>query len=287
MNNRFIANTVNAAVQNLLHHFDTLGNSFNDYSQADFFSKKKQTVRKAHNRYHQSKEASEFLFGFRSFCQKENYNEYETGRYLYNLCATSDFKGIAANPAECTALAIYIALKGRNLDQINRALVIDKGALIRKKVLHQFVIIGEVAGDNTSAEFPLCDVGNYLKNNLLPQSEPPWALDAAFNLACSLEQYPEKLGTAISLCTEVDSVFEKIRPPIAEVLGWTKDQTRILGSERAARVESLYQVGPEIPPMAFYNLVFGGNLLTQIVTPQSTRVNLSKNDGTLNSNDLF
>ena len=127
----------------------------------------------------------------------------------------------------------------------------------------------------------------FLESNLSAGIDRPWAIDATFNLACPLSEYPTLLGNAITLMTREDSVFEKVRPPIATVLGWTENNIRVLGSATGNKLKNLYQMSDCMQPLAFYNLVFNGKLLLMLVTQQSPRLEITKNDGCIGSSTLF
>ena len=290
MNNESIAKSVNTEIQLRLRAFGNMQSSFNVYADADFLSKNPSLVLKAHEAYVGSKAAADYLFAFRKFCKERGYNEYETGRYLFNLCFTKDFNSLYANPSECTAMAIYLALrKGHStLDQVSHALVIDhhyKRHLT--KVLHQFAVVGEVPAKNEDIKVPLRKVGTFLHNRLPAQIDQPWAIDATFNLTCPLSEYPTLLGSAISMMTKEDSVFEKVRPPIATVMGWTEKNIKVLGGATEKKLKDRYQIANSMQPMAFYNSVFNAELLLMLVTQRSTRLDISENDGAIGSSTLF
>ena len=290
MNNEYIAKTVNTEIQLRLRAFGNMQSSFNVYADADFLSKEPSQVIKAHEAYVGSKAAADYLFAFRKFCQAQNYNEYETGRYLFNQCYTKDFHSLYANPAECAAMAIYLALrKGRStLDQVTHALVVEHHYERHlTKVLHQFAVVGEVPAHEEDIKVPLRRVGTFLHNRLPAQIDRPWAIDPTFNLVCPLSEYPELLGNAISLMTQEDSVFEKVRPPIATVMGWTERSVRVLGSAMEKKLKERYQIANSMQPMAFYNYVFNAELLLMLVTQRSERLEISENDGAIGSTTIF
>lgn len=290
MNNESIAKTVNAEIQLRLRAFGNMQSSFNVYADADFLSKNPSLVLKAHEAYTGSKVAADYLFGFRKFCKEQDYNEYETGRYLFNQCFTKGFNSLYANPPECAAMAIYLALRKNHntLDQVSRALVIDhhyKQHLT--KVLHQFAVVGEVPAKNEDIRLPFRKVGTFLHSSLPTRIDQPWAIDATFNLACPLSEYPTLLGNAVSLMTKEDSVFEKVRPPIATVMGWSEKNIRVLGSATEKKLKDRYQIANSMQPMAFYNSVFNAELLLMLVTQRSMRLDISENDGAIGSSTLF
>ena len=275
MKNSFVANAVNAAVQTVLGQCSTLGISFNIYSQKNLSCENVDEKTKEHTAYPRLKRAADFLYSFRHYCKLKNYNEYQAGYHLVDNYFLDPYpEEMAASAYECTVLAIYVALESGRLNQVNRALVIiDRGDSASKRVLHEFVIIGEITGDEICVEFPMGEVGSYVAKNLLYQSEPPWAVDAAFNLACPLAQYPHMLGQAVSSAAGGAALNQS---------GMGTPDTKT-----AQKSHVLYQIGPEITPMAFYALVSGGNVLTVEVTRQSKRLDISENDGVLNYNDFF
>ncbi|MCW7552431.1 hypothetical protein NX722_07195 [Endozoicomonas gorgoniicola] len=174
-------------------------------------------------------------------------------------------EGIAANAHECAALVIYSALSCTNLVQVNRAIVMNPGQTPSRKILHEFAIIGEVTGNTTCVAMPANRIADYLTDKLLPMSEPPWAVDAAFNIVCPLKDYINYLSQAI--CNFIP----------AEKIGSTGGNNR----------QPPLLIGPDISPMAFYAMVSCGELLAVEVTPKSTRLKISENEGILNCNDLF
>ncbi|WP_354009536.1 hypothetical protein [Endozoicomonas lisbonensis] len=196
-----------------------------------------------------------------------NHNDYEAGRRLYDHCMTPGLaeEGIAANAHECTALVIYSALSSTNLVQVNRAIVLDPGRTPSRRILHEFAIIGEVTGNKTRVAMPMDGIAGFLTKKLLPRSELPWAVDAAFNVVCPLKDYINNLGQAIS----------------------TVNQAGTSGQAEGNNRLPPLQIGPEITPMAFYALISGGHLLAIEVTQKSTRLNISENEGKLNYSDFF
>ncbi|UYM15724.1 hypothetical protein [Endozoicomonas euniceicola] len=287
MNNSFVANAMNKAVQNFLSENATLGDSIQRPGQKSFTSDNVDAVKHAQEGYHRVKKAADFIFSFRSFCRQEGYNEYETGRYLSSLSATPDFQGCACNPAECSALAVYFTLRAKNLDQVNIAIVLDPENVQNRQVLHEFVIIGEVTGEATAVSFLLKDVDSFLSSNLLAQSDPPWVIDATLDLACPLVDYPQQLGNAISKITHEGDVLSKVRPPLGKVHHLGDRTLRRMGSERANKLLHLYQFGQEVEPMAMYNLIYAGKVVAIEVTPGSKRIEISENDGLISSGTFF
>ena len=259
MKNSFIANSVNATVQGLLSQHNILGTSLNTYSQKHFFTDCVDKITQLHAEYPRLQKASDFLYTSREYCRLQNYNDYETGRMLFDHCMTPSLaeEGIAANAHECSALAIFSALSSTNLAQVNRAIVITPGNKPSRRILHEFVIIGEVTGNETCVVMTMSKIAHFLTENLLPQSEPPWVIDAAINIVCQLTEYTGQLGLAMTAY---------------------KGQT---GSQQPLHI------GPEITPTSFYGLVINGDLLAVEVTPKSTRLKISENEGKLNFNDLL
>ncbi|UYM15712.1 hypothetical protein [Endozoicomonas euniceicola] len=264
MKNSFIANSVNTTVQKLLGKHNILGTSLNIYSQKSFFMDHVGENIKQNAAYPRLKKASSFLYTSRKFCELRNHNDYETGRILFNHCMNPFLakEGIAANAHECSALTIFSALSSTDLIQVNRAIVTTPGNNPSGKILHEFVIIGEVTGNKTCVVMRMNDIAHFLAKNLLPRSERPWVVDAAINIVCPLTQYIEQLGLAISSVN----------------LAADKEQTDGLHP---------LHIGPEITPMGFYGLISGGYLLAIEVTPKSTRLNISESKGELNYNDFF
>ena len=267
MKNSFIANSVNRTVQSLLGEHNTLGTSFNLYSQKRFFLDQVHEKIQTHAAYPRLKSASNFLYSARKHSMLSNHNDYEAGRRLYDHCVApySSDNGIAANAHECTVLVIYSALSGTSLVQVNRAIVMSPGKAPSRKILHEFAIIGEVTGNATCVEMPMDRIAVFLTTKLLPRSETPWAVDAAFNVVCPLKIYINCLGQAIS---NVAAAEES-----GQAAGYKKQPPLL--------------IGPEVSPMAFYAMVTGGDLLAVEVTQRSARLNISENEGNLNYNDFF
>ena len=267
MKNDFIANSVNTTVQRLLGQYNTLGTSFNLYSQKRFFLDQVHEKILKHPAYSRLKSASSFLYMSREYCMLRNHNDYEAGRRLYDHCMTPYLadEGIAANAHECTALVIYSALSSTSLVQVNRAIVLDPGATPSRNILHEFAIIGEVTGNTTCAVMPMNRIADFLTKKLLPRSEPPWAVDAAFNVVCELKDYINHLGQAISNVTPA------------------KESGQAAGNKRQPPL----LIGPEVSPMVFYAMVSTADLLTVEVTQKSARLKVSESEGKLNYSDFF
>ena len=287
MNNSFVANAMNKAVQNFLSTNATLGDSIQRPGRKSFASDDVDVVKEAQEGYHRVKKAADFIFSFRSFCRQQQYNEYETGRYLSTLSASTGFDGCACNPAECCALAVYFTLRAKNLDQVNIAIVLDPEDVEDRRVLHEFVIIGEVTGNKRAESFLLKEVESFLRSSLLPRSEPPWVIDATLDLACPLVDYPQQLGNAISKITHPGDVLSKVRPPLGKVHHLGDRTLRRMGSERSKKLLNLYQFGMEVEPMAMYNLIYSGKVVAIEVTPGSKRIEISENDGLISSGTFF
>ncbi|MCW7554285.1 hypothetical protein NX722_17000 [Endozoicomonas gorgoniicola] len=266
MKNSFIANSVNRTVQGLLGEHNTLGTSFNLYSQKRFSLDQVHEKIQTHAAYPRLKSASIFLYAARHHSMMSNHNDYEAGRRLYDHCMTpyAD-NGIAANAHECAALVIYSALSSTSLVQVNRAIVLGSGDNPSRKILHEFAIIGEVTGNATCVTMPMDRIAVFLRKKLLSRSETPWAVDAAFNVVCPLKVYINCLGQAISNVATAEKS----------------------GQAKGYKKQPPLLIGPEVSPTAFYAMVSDGDLLAVEVTQGSERLNISENEGNLNLNDFF
>ena len=266
MKNSSIAILVNRKIQRLLNQNNKLGTSFSLYSQKNIFTDQVHENTKKHADYHRLHNASSSLYTTREYSKHRNYNDFETGLMLFSRFTTPYLaeEEIAANAHECSALTIFLALSIPNLPipaQVNRAIVTNSGDNA-SDILHEFVIIGEVTGNGTCVKIPMDELKLFLRKNLLPQSEMPWGVDAAFNVVCPLKEYIEHLGLAISYATRTGR--------------------RALGSPKNSLISA-----QDISLKALHAMISYGHLLAVEVTQKSKRLNISENEGKLNYSDFL
>jgi hypothetical protein len=257
MSHQTIANLVLGMIRDEMNGGKQLGNSVEvGINLKKALESKKRKIRgKASREYDRLCANASFLAGFRVQCHREQYNRYQTGRYLSNLMAANT--ETRANAPELNALAIYRILSTWPDLPVYRIMIWN-----HNMSLHESCIVGEMPSP-VIKKLRLHQIGTILP---APQSiDPPWVIDPMFNVSASLGLYYAKLSAAMLGRTHDGQLFERISPVTHPF------------NKHAETVQYEKKFAREIPlqPIDFFHMLQDGKVAIMRVTKDSQDIALS------------
>lgn len=211
------------------------------------------------------KEASKILKKNRD--QYQTLGIYDKGRYIHNILVSS--KSIPLDSSEYSALTCYIALRDYGTTKIGgeiyKATIWDDNFYY-----HEFVIVGFL-GTPIVQKHPFENLMELHEkfSDLKVKAEIPWIIDVTFDVVARMDQYHAELYNRMINKRLTGKVFSKIVPFI-----FSDEMIRHFHNFENYKNKDNYDIGEEISPVEYFNLMMRSRLIIRNVSRTTTEPTL-------------